>query len=67
MTTKNPYPVQTETHKRQAGDGNTPASGEKHDQEKGARIPAERRYAGAEDAPVSNSPGRVNEDVNKEG
>jgi len=56
-TDKNPYPQQRETHKR-AGGGNTTVSGEKHGQRKSERIPAERRFAGAENVTPHSSPGR---------
>jgi hypothetical protein len=54
---KNPYPEQHDTHERQRG-GQTPATGEKHDQKKAKAIPATRRYDGAENASLENSPGR---------
>jgi hypothetical protein len=59
---KNPYPVSPETAERQGG-GNTPVTGEAHDQPKARRIPAERRYSEADNATLENSPGRASSDV----
>lgn len=62
MSLKNQYPEQHETHERQRG-GNTTVSGEKHGSKKAERVPEEKRFAGAEQTSLANSPGRVNEDV----
>jgi hypothetical protein len=59
---KNPYPVSKETSERQRG-GNTNPSGERHDQKKAKSIPAEKRFADAEEVSLENSPGRVSSDV----
>jgi len=61
---KNPYPVSKETSERQRG-GHTPATGEKHHQKKATTIPAAKRYDGAEDTSLENSPGRVSSDKSK--
>ena len=58
---KNLYSEQHDTHERQGG-GNTPVTGEDHGQPKAKRIPAERRFDGAE-TDLSNSPGRASSDV----
>jgi hypothetical protein len=60
---KNQYPEQHDTHERQRG-GNSAPTGEKHDQKKAKAIPAEKRFSGAEDTSLQNSPGRVSSDVN---
>jgi hypothetical protein len=62
---RNPYPEQHDTHERQGGDGNTFATGEKHNQPKAQTVPAEKRFSGSENTPLANSPGRVNEDVSE--
>jgi hypothetical protein len=54
---KNPYPPQRDTHKRMGG-GNDTVSGEKHGQRKATRIPADRRFSGAENVNKNASPGR---------
>lgn len=59
---KNLYPEQHDTHQRQTG-GNTAVQGERHGQTKAQRIPAERRYSGADNASLVNSPGRSSSDV----
>jgi hypothetical protein len=59
---KNPYPVSKETSERQGG-GNTVPSGEKHDQKKAKAVPPEKRFSGAEDTALANSPGRVSSDA----
>lgn len=61
---KNPYPVSTETSKRQRG-GHTSATGEKHDQKKAKAVPAEKRFSGAEGTSLENSTGRVSSDKNR--
>jgi hypothetical protein len=58
---KNPYPVSNETSQRQRG-GHSVPTGEKHGQKKASTIPAAKRYDGAEDASLENSPGRVSSD-----
>ena len=63
-TTVNPQPFTKETSERQNRGGNIPVTGERHNQPKATTIPAEKRFAGAEDTSLANSPGRVNEDVN---
>ena len=59
---KNQYPEQRETHERQKG-GNSAPTGEKHEQKKAKAIPAAKRFSGAEDTALANSPGRVSSDV----
>jgi hypothetical protein len=59
---KNPYPVSKETTERQRG-GNIVPSGEKHNQAKAKTVSENKRYDGAEDASLENSPGRVSSDV----
>ena len=61
---KNQNPEQHDTHERQGG-GQTPATGEKHGQKKATTISANKRYDGAEDASLENSPGRVSSDKSK--
>jgi hypothetical protein len=60
---KNKFPYSSETAERQLG-GNTTVTGESHDQPKARKIPAERRYDGAENTDLKNSPGRQSADVN---
>ena len=61
---KNLYPEQHDTHQRQTGGNTAPTGGEAHGQPKAKRIPAERRFDGAETTTdLSNSPGRVSSDV----
>jgi hypothetical protein len=61
---KNTYPAQHDTHERQQG-GNTTTVGEVHGQPKARRIPAERRYDGADAATLENSPGRASSDASQ--
>lgn len=60
---RNPQPFAVDTTQRQRGGNTAPETGEVHGQRKAERITEGRRFAGAENTPLANSPGRVNEDV----
>ncbi len=59
----NPYPVSSHTAERQGGGQTPPTAGEKHGQAKARQIPAEKRYSGAENASLVDSPGRASADA----
>lgn len=64
MGLKNSFPGQSGTHERQGG-GNTPVSGEKHDQKKAQYVRAEQRAGLIDNPGLENSPGRASADVSK--
>ena len=66
MGLKNNFPEQSGTHERQRG-GNTPVSGERHDQKKAERVTENQRAGLIDNAGLENSPGRKSADVSRKG
>jgi len=57
-TARNPQPECGKTYQRNVGGNTVPATSEKHGQRKSERIPADRRFDGAENVTPKASPGR---------
>lgn len=62
MSLKNNYPEQEKTHERQNG-GNTPVTGERHQQKKAQYVTENQRAGLIDNAGLENSPGRKSADV----